>query len=149
MGQDQKQHVEMTRDLAVKFNMAWDKEILVVPEPKIVESVAIVPGIDGQKMSKSYNNTIELFQTPKQTKKQCGKIVTDSTPLVEPKDPTNCNVIALLELLTLRVRLADSTGPLMVNLHRMVASLVRCYCKEAKRLEIPRPCSSTGTAACG
>jgi tryptophanyl-tRNA synthetase len=107
VGQDQKQHVEMTRDLAAKFNMAWDEEILVVPEPRIVESVAIVPGIDGQKMSKSYNNTVELFQTPKQTKKQCGKIVTDSTPLEESKDPTNCNVIALLKLLADEAELAE------------------------------------------
>ncbi|MCK5113879.1 MAG: tryptophan--tRNA ligase [Phycisphaerae bacterium] len=107
VGQDQKQHVEMTRDLAIKFNMAWDEEILVVPEPRIVEAVAVVPGIDGQKMSKSYNNTIELFQTPKQTKKQCGKIVTDSTALEDPKDPTNCNVIALLKLLGDEAELAE------------------------------------------
>lgn len=99
VGQDQKQHIEMTRDLAIKFNTAWNSEVLTVPEPKIVESVAVVPGIDGQKMSKSYNNTIEIFQTAKQTKKRCGKIVTDSTPLEEPKDPTNCNVFALLKLL--------------------------------------------------
>jgi tryptophanyl-tRNA synthetase len=107
VGQDQKQHVEMTRDLAIKFNQAYGKEVLVVPEPRIVEAVAVVPGVDGQKMSKSYNNTIELFQTPKQTKKQCAKIVTNSTPLEEPKDPANCNVIALLKLLAGEEELAE------------------------------------------
>ncbi len=99
VGQDQKQHVEMTRDLAIKFNQTYGRDVLVVPDVRIVEAVAVVPGIDGQKMSKSYNNTIELFQTPKETKKQCAKIVTDSTPLEDPKDPTKCNVIALLKLL--------------------------------------------------
>ncbi|MBS3821921.1 MAG: tryptophan--tRNA ligase [Phycisphaerae bacterium] len=99
VGQDQKQHIEITRDLAVKFNMTYDAEVLVAPEQKIVEHVAVVPGLDGQKMSKSYNNTIELFLTPKQTKKVCGKIVTDSTPLEAPKDPERCNVFALLKLL--------------------------------------------------
>jgi tryptophanyl-tRNA synthetase len=107
VGQDQKQHIEMTRDLAIKFNQAYEKDVLVVPEPKIVEAVAVVPGIDGQKMSKSYNNTIELFQTPKQTQKQCAKIVTDSTPLEDPKDPTHCNVIALLKLLAGEEELAE------------------------------------------
>ncbi len=98
IGQDQKQHIEMTRDLAGKFNRMYDAEVLVLPEPFIVEEVAIVPGIDGRKMSKSYDNTIELFATPKQTKKACGRIVTDSTGLEDPKDPTTCNVFALLKL---------------------------------------------------
>lgn len=98
VGQDQKQHVEMTRDIAIKFNMAIEQEVLVVPEPRILESVAVVPGVDGQKMSKSYNNTIEIFATAKQTKKACGRIVTDSTPLEDPKDPEGCNVFALLKL---------------------------------------------------
>jgi tryptophanyl-tRNA synthetase len=99
VGQDQKQHIEMTRDLAAKFNREYSQDVLTLPEPYIVEEVAIVPGIDGQKMSKSYNNTIELFLTSKQTKKTCGKIVTDSTPLEDPKDPATCNVFALLKLL--------------------------------------------------
>lgn len=99
VGQDQKQHIEMSRDLAGKFNNAYGGEFLKLPDPMIVENVAIVPGIDGQKMSKSYDNTIEIFQTAKQTKKCCGKIVTDSTALEDPKDPTNCNVFALLKLL--------------------------------------------------
>lgn len=107
VGQDQKQHIEMTRDLAIKFNQTYEREVLVVPEPRIVEAVAVVPGIDGQKMSKSYNNTLEIFQTPKQTQKQCARIVTDSTPLEQPKDPSRCNVIALLKLLAAPEELAE------------------------------------------
>jgi tryptophanyl-tRNA synthetase len=110
VGQDQKQHIEITRDLAGKFNGAYGEEVLALPEPKIVEAVAIVPGTDGQKMSKSYNNTIEIFQTAKQTKKTCGKIVTDSTPLEDPKDPTNCNVFALLKLVCNEEELPEIEG---------------------------------------
>ncbi|HUS91575.1 MAG TPA: tryptophan--tRNA ligase [Phycisphaerae bacterium] len=98
VGQDQKQHVEMTRDIAIKFNLAFGRDVLVVPDPYIVSEVAIVPGLDGQKMSKSYNNTIEIFQSPKETKSRVAQIVTDSTPLEDPKDPDRCNVFALLKL---------------------------------------------------
>ena len=98
VGQDQKQHVEMTRDIAGKFNRAYGADILKLPEAHIVPEVAVVPGIDGQKMSKSYGNTIDIFERPKQTKKRCAAIVTDSTPLEAPKDPDNCNVFALLKL---------------------------------------------------
>ncbi len=97
VGQDQKQHVEMTRDIAIKFNQTYG-EVLVVPKAHIVPDVAVVPGIDGQKMSKSYDNTIEIFQTPEQTQKRCMQIVTDSTPLEAPKSPEQCNVFALLRL---------------------------------------------------
>ncbi|MBI5722362.1 MAG: tryptophan--tRNA ligase [Planctomycetes bacterium] len=98
VGQDQKQHIEITRDLAGKFNRTFGGEILVVPEAFIVPEVAVVPGIDGQKMSKSYDNAIELFAAAKQTQKRCAQIVTDSTPLESPKDPDKCNVFALLKL---------------------------------------------------
>ena len=98
VGQDQKQHIEMTRDLAGKLNREYGQDVLVLPEPYIVPEVAVVPGIDGQKMSKSYNNTIEIFATARQTKKRCAKIVTDSTPLEDPKEPARCNVFALLKL---------------------------------------------------
>jgi tryptophanyl-tRNA synthetase len=98
VGADQKQHVEMTRDMAARFNREFGAEVLVVPEPYIVEDVAVVPGIDGQKMSKSYDNTIEIIADPKDTKKRCMQIVTDSTPLEAPKDPSKCNVYALLKL---------------------------------------------------
>ncbi|MHC4983691.1 MAG: tryptophan--tRNA ligase [Planctomycetota bacterium] len=98
VGQDQRQHIEMTRDIAAKFNRQFNREVLVLPEAYIVPEVAVVPGIDGQKMSKSYDNTIEIFQTPKQTKKRCAEMVTDSTPLDAPKNPEQCNVYALLKL---------------------------------------------------
>ena len=110
VGQDQKQHVEMTRDLAGKFNLAYGQEVLVLPEPRILAEVAVVPGIDGQKMSKSYDNTIEIFQTPKQTKKRCGRIVTDSTPLEDAKDPEACNVFALLKLFASDTELDEIAG---------------------------------------
>jgi len=110
VGADQKQHVEMTRDLAGKLNRALGKEVLIQPEPYIVPDVAIVPGIDGQKMSKSYDNVIEIFQTPKKTKKRCAQIVTDSTPLEEPKDPEQCKVFALLKLFMAQDELEDVAG---------------------------------------
>ena len=97
VGADQKQHIEVTRDIAVRFNNRFG-EILTVPKEYIIESVAVVPGIDGQKMSKSYNNTIEIFEPEKQLTKKVLRIVTDSTPLEEPKDPEKCNVFALLKL---------------------------------------------------
>ncbi|MGM0508827.1 MAG: tryptophan--tRNA ligase [Fusobacteriota bacterium] len=97
VGKDQKQHVEITRDIATKFNNEYS-EIFKLPESKIMESLAVVPGTDGQKMSKSYNNTINMFASKKKLKKQVMGIVTDSTPLDEPKDPDNCNVFALYKL---------------------------------------------------
>ena len=99
VGRDQKQHVEVTRDIALKFNQRFG-EIFTLPEPSIQETVAVVPGINGQKMSKSYDNHIELFGSPKATKKRVMQIVTDSTPLEAPKDPSHCNVFALFRLFT-------------------------------------------------
>ena len=86
VGQDQKQHIEMTRDIAQRFNHAYGEELLVVPEPYIPEAVATVPGTDGRKMSKSYGNTIAMFAPPGQVKKAVMGIVTDSTPVEDPKD---------------------------------------------------------------
>ena len=97
VGKDQKQHLEITRDLAVKFNLKFG-DTFKVPEPYIPEAVAIVPGTDGQKMSKSYGNTIELSATPKQIKTAIMSIVTDSTPMEAPKDPEACNVYKLYQL---------------------------------------------------
>ncbi len=97
VGKDQVQHVEITRDIAIKFNNNH-KNSLMIPTFKIDEKVATVPGIDGAKMSKSYGNTINIFTTQKELKKQAGKIVTDSTPLEEPKEWKNCNVYKLCEL---------------------------------------------------
>lgn len=97
VGKDQKQHVEVTQDIAQKFNNTFG-EILVVPQERIMESTAVVPGIDGGKMSKSYDNTIEIFADEKRIKQRVMAIKTDSTPLEAPKDPTKCNVLALLRL---------------------------------------------------
>lgn len=97
VGKDQVQHVEITRDIALKFNNTHG-DILTLPKFKIDENVATVPGIDGAKMSKSYGNTINIFTTQKELKKQTGKIVTDSTPLEEPKEWENCNVYKLCKL---------------------------------------------------
>jgi tryptophanyl-tRNA synthetase len=88
VGQDQKQHLEMTRDMAQRFNAAYDTEALVLPEPYILKDVASVPGTDGQKMSKSYGNVIEMFAPKKQLEKSVMGIVTDSTPVEAPKDPS-------------------------------------------------------------
>jgi len=96
VGKDQKQHLEMTRDIAIKFNEKYG-DSFKLPEPMIVESTAVVPGVDGAKMSKSYGNTIDMFASKKILKKQIMSIVTDSTPLEDPKDPDN-NVTTLYKL---------------------------------------------------
>lgn len=97
VGRDQVQHVEMTQDMAGYFNSTFQCDVLVRPEAKLGEA-PVVPGVDGQKMSKSYNNTVELFGEPKAVKKAIMSIKTDSTPVEEPKDPTKDNVFALLKL---------------------------------------------------
>lgn len=97
VGKDQKQHVEITRDIATKFNETYGKEVFKLPKEKIVENVATVPGTDGDKMSKSYGNVINMFGSKKQLKKQIMNIVTDSTPLEEPKNPDN-NITKLYSL---------------------------------------------------
>lgn len=97
VGKDQKQHLEITRDIAIKFNNAYG-ETFTVPEPWIDEETAVIPGIDGQKMSKSYGNTLEIFAPEKATRKKVMSIVTDSTPVDDPKDPDKCNVFALISL---------------------------------------------------
>jgi tryptophanyl-tRNA synthetase len=106
VGRDQKQHVEVTRDLAIRVNNAFG-EVFTIPEPSIRENVAVVPGVDGQKMSKSYNNTIEIFQEGKPLKKRVMKILTDSKELEDPKDPDSCNVFALYKLFATEAELAD------------------------------------------
>ncbi len=106
VGADQKQHIEVTRDIAIRFNNTYGK-ILTVPTEHIIESVAVVPGTDGQKMSKSYNNTIEIFEAEKSIRKKVMRIVTDSTPVEEPKDPEKCNVFALLKLVAPPEELAE------------------------------------------
>ena len=97
VGKDQKQHLEITRDVAIKFNNEYG-EIFTIPEGYIPDEVAIVPGTDGQKMSKSYGNTIPIFGKEKEIKKAVMNIVTDCKGLEEPKDPDKCNVFALYKL---------------------------------------------------
>jgi len=106
VGADQKQHIEVTRDIAGYFNNTYGK-IFTLPKEYILESVAVVPGIDGQKMSKSYDNTIEIFEPEKNVRKKIMQIVTDSTPVEEPKDPAKCNVFALLKLVASPDELAE------------------------------------------
>lgn len=97
VGKDQIQHVEIARDIALKFNNAHG-EILTLPEAQIEENIATVPGTDGAKMSKSYGNTIDIFSDAKTLKKQTSSIVTDSTPLEEPKEWKNCNIYNIAKL---------------------------------------------------
>lgn len=99
VGKDQVQHIEITRDIAQKFNHQYNQEIFVIPQAKVDESVMIVPGTDGQKMSKSYNNFINIFLPEKDLLKVVKTIVTDATPLEEPKNPDTCNVFKLYKLL--------------------------------------------------
>ncbi len=98
VGKDQRQHLEMTRDIANGINHTFG-EIFVLPEAQISEEVMTVPGIDGQKMSKSYGNIIDIFQPDKALRKNIMKIVTDSTPLEEPKDPDNDITFSLYSIL--------------------------------------------------
>jgi len=97
VGADQKQNIEICRDLAIRFNSTFG-EVFPIPEPYILEDVAVVPGLDGRKMSKSYGNTIGIFDEGKDLKEKVMSIKTDSTPLNEPKDPITCNVFALIRL---------------------------------------------------
>ena len=97
VGEDQVQHIEVCRDLARSFNHHYG-EVFTMPKAKVLESSARVPGIDGEKMSKSYNNTIEVFEAPKTMRKQVMRIKTDSRPVEEPKDPTSDHLYELYSL---------------------------------------------------
>jgi tryptophanyl-tRNA synthetase len=97
VGKDQKQHVEVTRDIAIKFNNTYG-ETFVLPEPEIPDEVATIPGIDGQKMSKSYGNTLPIFMPEKKLRKRVMSIKTDSIPVDEPKDPDNSVLFDLYAL---------------------------------------------------
>ena len=99
VGKDQLQHIEITRDVASRFHAKMNTEIFVLPEGKVQEHTNLIPGTDGEKMSKSKNNIINIFLPEKQLRKQVMGIQTDSTPLEEPKNPDTCNVFALYKLL--------------------------------------------------
>jgi len=106
VGKDQKQHLEVARDIAQKFNNEFG-ETFVVPEPAINEKTATVPGLDGQKMSKSYGNTIPIFMEGKGLKKQVMAIQTDATPVEEAKNPDTCNLFKIFTLFATPQRLEE------------------------------------------
>jgi tryptophanyl-tRNA synthetase len=111
VGKDQKQHIEMTRDLAVKMNETFghqeqDGQIFKLPEARIQAATQTVPGIDGQKMSKSYGNNIDIFGDEKEMRKRVMSIVTDSTPVEAPKDPTESTIFKLYSLVSSKDEIA-------------------------------------------
>ena len=97
VGVDQVQHIEVTRDIAERFNSIYG-EVFVLPESRVLDATAKVPGTDGEKMSKSYGNVIELFEPAKRVRKKVMSIKTDSTPVEHPKDPAGCSVFDLYKL---------------------------------------------------
>jgi tryptophanyl-tRNA synthetase len=107
VGKDQIQHLEITRDIASAFNNKYQQEIFVLPQVKIDENVMTIPGTDGQKMSKSYNNFINIFLPEKDLLKVIKTIVTDTTPLEEPKNPDTCNVFTLYKLLANETQITE------------------------------------------
>jgi tryptophanyl-tRNA synthetase len=114
VGKDQKQHLEITRDIAVKFNEVYGP-VFKLPEPSIREEVATIVGLDGQKMSKSYGNTIELFLGEKELRKKIMSIVTDSASIESPKDPANSTIVALYRLFARPEQLANMESDFRVG----------------------------------
>jgi tryptophanyl-tRNA synthetase len=106
VGKDQKQHIEITRDLAVKMNETFG-EIFKLPEPRIQAATEVVPGIDGQKMSKSYGNNIDIFGDEKETRKRIMSVVTDSSPVEAPKDPSRSTIFRLYSLVASKREIAE------------------------------------------
>ena len=106
VGKDQKQHIEITRDLAAKMNESFGT-IFKLPEAKIEAATEVVPGLDGQKMSKSYGNNIDIFSDEKETRKRVMSIVTDSTPMESPKDPSRSTIFQLYSLVASKTEIAD------------------------------------------
>ena len=109
VGADQIQHLEVTRDIAQRFNSLFG-DTFVLPKPHVLDSSAKVPGIDGEKMSKSYKNTIPIFDTPKRLKKLINKIKTDSTAMEDPKNPDTCSVFDLYRLFANETQQQDLSG---------------------------------------
>jgi len=107
VGKDQRQHIEMTRDIANSVNKKYNKDIFVLPEAKINEEVMTIPGIDGAKMSKSLNNYIDIFLPEKELQKQIKKIITDTTALEDPKDPENDITFNLYQLMASKSEVAE------------------------------------------
>src|SRR6266404_8513394 len=112
VGKDQKQHIEITRDLAVKMNETFGqaepaRQLFKLPEPRIQQTIEVVPGIDGQKMSKSYHNNIDIFGDEKETRKRVMSIVTDSTPVEARKDPARSTIFQLYSLFATKNEIAE------------------------------------------
>src|SRR6266576_1719803 len=113
VGKDQKQHIEITRDIAARINETFGsarKAVLKLPEPRIQAQTEVVPGIDGQKMSKSYGNTIDIFGDEKETRKRVMSIVTDSTPVEAPKDPDTSTIVQLYALIASKDEVDEMRG---------------------------------------
>ena len=137
VGKDQIQHVEIARDIALKVNNEWGK-IFTLPEAKVNEEVAVVVGTDGAKMSKSYQNTIDIFSSEKILKKQISSIVTDSIALEDPKDFKNCNIFKIAKLFLdesgqkeLQIRY-EKGGEGYGHFKMYLNELVNAYFKEAR-----------------
>lgn len=137
VGKDQKQHLEVARDIAIKFNNSFG-DTFTIPEPDISETTAIVPGLDGQKMSKSYGNTIAVFLDDKPLRKKVMSIQTDATPVDGAKDPDSCNLFSLLKLFAPPEQL-DEVRNLYVNggaaygyIKQDLFTLIRDYFSGAK-----------------
>lgn len=137
VGKDQKQHIEVARDIAISFNNTFG-ETFVLPEAAISVSTAIIPGLDGQKMSKSYGNTIPLFLEDKELRKRVMAVQTDCTPVEEPKDPDKCNLYALLKLFASPEKMAEvrslylNGGAAYGYLKQDLFELIRDYYAEAR-----------------
>jgi tryptophanyl-tRNA synthetase len=147
VGKDQKQHIEITRDIAGSFNNTYG-DIFVIPEGKIEDDVATIPGIDGQKMSKSYGNTLDIFEDEKSLKKKVMKIVTDSAAVEDPKDPDKCNVFQLYRLFATESQLSDMKeiylkggtgyGQVKKDLLEIMTEYFKPYRENRKRFEDDR-----------
>ena len=138
VGKDQVQHLEIARDIAHKFNSQYNQDIFVLPQVKIDEQVMIVPGTDGQKMSKSYGNFINIFLPEKELLKVIKTIVTDDTPLEEPKNPNTCNVFKLYSLLADSAQIADMRANYMKGNYGYGHSKVALYELILNKFEKPR-----------
>lgn len=137
VGKDQSQHLEMTRDVASRFHNLFG-ETFVLPETKLQESTMYVPGTDGHKMSKSKGNIINLFQPDKKLRKQLMGIQTDSTPMEDPKDPTNDNVFALYKLLASQEQIEDMSANYLAGNYGYGHAKQDLYEVILKKFEEPR-----------
>jgi tryptophanyl-tRNA synthetase len=137
VGRDQKQHVEVTRDIADRFNNVYG-DTFVLPEPEINDDVAVVPGLDGQKMSKSYGNTIPIFVPEAELKKKVMAVVTDATPVDQPKNPDACNLYALMKLFASPDEMAElrerylAPGLKYVDVKKDLLARIRSFFAEAR-----------------